>query len=420
MKSILQNDKTKLVFKIALAVVLLFAIMFTMTACGGEKADAKVSTNDTKVAGITVKLNKTTTKEFVEGVDSSSRVDLYGALGELKQYNVSVEGTVSIADCNENAIAMNDGNVVEDDVTPVGYYTDFFELELLVPEGATKVGFIDGNSLKLDSEIDNVDKDGYYTENVQWLLGTADKSSWSICGNAETNDGYFYYKFLNDENKIIDQFFVCVTYDVEFVSEVATYDELVKAITYNNSTVILKNDIDIQDQLDINKEITLDLNGHKIYNSEIIWSDVPQKTSLISIYENGNLTIKGNGKLTALKDDVYAITVWDGGEVNIMDGEFIGNVHTVYVYEGTANIYGGTFALDQKSQYDDSRFLINLYDANGKAGIATINVYGGTFIEFNPSDNLAENPQVDFVAEGYKSVLVEGSETDYVVVKIND
>ena len=204
------------------------------------------------------------------------------------------------------------------------------------------------------------------------------------------------------------------------VAEVSTYAELVAALNGDKETVILKNDIDIEDELDVTRKVTLDFNGHKIYNSEIIWtnsiSNPSGSTSLISVEENGDLTVTGNGQMVALKDDVYCISVTGNGKLTINNGEFVGNMHTIYVYTGEANIYGGKFSLDQKSQYDDSRYLLNLYDANGKAGTATINVYGGTFVDFNPSDNLAENPQVDFVAEGYVSVLVEGSTTDYTVI----
>ena len=143
---------------------------------------------------------------------------LYGSLGELKEYNVTIAGNVSKFECDEKAVAMNDGNIVEDNSTPVGYHLDFFQIKILVPEDATQVGFIDGNPQKLDEEISEVNKDGYYTVDVQWLLGDANKTEWNICGNAETNDGYFYYKFLNDAGEIVDQFFVCVNYAVTFVA----------------------------------------------------------------------------------------------------------------------------------------------------------------------------------------------------------
>ena len=205
------------------------------------------------------------------------------------------------------------------------------------------------------------------------------------------------------------------------IAEVSTYTELVEALNGDKEIVILKNDIDIDDELDVKRKVTLDLNGHKIYNSNIIWSQDPTtnpngSTSMISIEKTGDLTITGNGKIVALKDDVYCLSVSQNGKLTINNGEFVGNMHTVYVFNGEANIYGGKFSLDQKSQFNDSRYLLNLYDKNGKNGTAVINVYGGTFVDFNPSDNLAENPQVDFVAEGYVSVLVDGSTTDYTVI----
>lgn len=207
------------------------------------------------------------------------------------------------------------------------------------------------------------------------------------------------------------------------IVEVSSYNELVEAINGDKETIKLKNDIDIENQLNINRKLTLDLNGNKIYNSEAIWTwsstNSSGATSMISVFENGDLTIEGNGKMVALKDDVYCVSVWDNGKLNIKDGEFVGNMHTVYVNKGVADIYGGKFSLDQKSQYDDSRYLLNLLDANGKNGTAVINVYGGTFVDFNPSDNLAENPKVDFVADGYVSVLVEGSTTNYKVIQNN-
>lgn len=212
----------KKILTILACFVFVFVGGFALTACGDEEEptpqpapEVMVSESIAQIDGITVALGENTTKKFEDGVDLANRVSLYGSLGELKQINVTVSGTVSRAECDEKAIAMNDGNVVEDD-SAVGYYTDFFEMRFLVPEGATKVGFIDGNSQKLDQEIGNVEN-GYYAESVQWLLGTADKSSWNTCGNADTQDGYFYYKFLNDSDEIVDQFFVCVTYDVTFV-----------------------------------------------------------------------------------------------------------------------------------------------------------------------------------------------------------
>lgn len=89
----------------------------------------------------------------------------------------------------------------------------------------------------------------------------------------------------------------------------------------------------------------------------------------------------------------------------------------MYVLEGTAEIKGGEYSIQQLDpNHHDERFTLNLYDTNGNAGTASIVVTGGTFHNFDPSDNLAENPKVDFVAEGYTSTLQEGSEDIYEVI----
>ena len=48
------------------------------------------------------------------------------------------------------------------------------------------------------------------------------------------------------------------------IVEVSSYNELVEAINGDKETIKLKNDIDIENQLNINRKLTLDLNGNKI------------------------------------------------------------------------------------------------------------------------------------------------------------
>ena len=56
--------------------------------------------------------------------------------------------------------------------------------------------------------------------------------------------------------------------------------------------------------------------------------------------------------------------------------------------------------------------MLNLLDANGKNGTASINVTGGKFYKFNPAVNASENPGKDYVQAGYSSVAAD----DYYVV----
>ncbi len=52
-----------------------------------------------------------------------------------------------------------------------------------------------------------------------------------------------------------------------------------------------------------------------------------------------------------------------------------------------------------------------------KNGTANIIVKGGTFVNFDPSNNLAEGEGTNFVADGYKVISeVHGEDTWYTVV----
>ena len=120
----------------------------------------------------------------------------------------------------------------------------------------------------------------------------------------------------------------------------------------------------------------------------------------------GNLTITG-GTFAAKENDCYVMDVRNGGYLTIEDGKFIGNVDAIYVEKGTAVIEGGFFDIQQKlngstleAQY---KTLLNCNDANYKAGKAKIIVKGGTFVNFDPSNN-PEGEGTSFVADGYKVV----------------
>ena len=194
------------------------------------------------------------------------------------------------------------------------------------------------------------------------------------------------------------------------VMEASDYSSLVNALTGTAGTVRLTQDIVVEDQLDVTRKVTLDMNGKMLSNTAEIWDTAEKKWSIIAVMLGGDLTIKGNGKIDAKENDCYALDVRDEGtHLLIENGEFIGNVSAVYAHTGNVEIAGGTFSIKQRSGYSDFRYLLNLLDDNGKAGKATISVTGGSFKGFDPADNLAEDPKVSFVAEGYE---VSHDETD--------
>lgn len=202
-------------------------------------------------------------------------------------------------------------------------------------------------------------------------------------------------------------------------TSVGSYEELVNAIASaeNGATITLNGDIVVQQTLVVTKELTLDLAEHKLYNTNDLWDDQDNNWSLISVRENGDLTITGNGILSAKKNDCYAVDVQDkGASVTIKDGTFVGNIHAVYVYDGTAFIKGGSYSIQQK--YSDAakadEFVLNCYDASRATGVAKIIVSGGSFTGFNPASCYAEGEGTNFCAEGYSTTQ---EDTTYTVVE---
>lgn len=200
---------------------------------------------------------------------------------------------------------------------------------------------------------------------------------------------------------------------------VSTYDDLVSALAGTDEVITLGADINVEDTLVVTRAVTLNMNGKTLSNSTGIWNEKADKWSIISVRENGNLTITGEGKIAALKDDCYAVDVQDNGKLTIENGEFIGNVHSVYVLQGSAEIKGGKYSIQQVySETQPYQFVLNLFDKNRENKTATIVVTGGQFENFDPANNEAEGKNTNFVAEGYKTTHTEeGDKTIYTVTK---
>ena len=189
----------------------------------------------------------------------------------------------------------------------------------------------------------------------------------------------------------------------------------------NGGNIKVDADVDPSDTLVATKDTTIDMNGKTIANTENVWKDNTNMWSLVSAREGAKLTISGNGTFKAKENDCFAVDVQDGSVVTIENGTFVGNIHAVYVEEGTANIKGGFYSVQQK--YPDANkaneFVLNCYDANRAAGKAKIIVTGGTFVNFNPADCKAEGEGTNFVAEGYSVIKEVQTNGDiwYTVVK---
>lgn len=224
------------------------------------------------------------------------------------------------------------------------------------------------------------------------------QSNWrtNIVGNLLTDQVVFNVE-------IVPAFEDETTIDIENITTAAS----LRTALANGHSAKLAADITLDETISVpaGKDVVLDLNGHEINNTEDLYNEATGDWSLISV-RGGKLTIKGNGVLKAKENDCFTVDIQGGGHVIIEDGEYISNVHAVYVWVGTAEIRGGKYSVQQKFQ-DPAKadeFVLNCYDAHYRDGTAKIIVTGGEFVKFNPADCWAEGAHTNFLAPGYKSV----------------
>ncbi len=106
-------------------------------------------------------------------------------------------------------------------------------------------------------------------------------------------------------------------------------------------------------------------------------------------------TIKGNCT-------VFAINLTNNSDLTIKDGLFIGSTTAVQVESGKLTIEGGSF---DYTNAEPTKFLINCIDKAYKKHEASIVVKGGSFRNFDPSNNTAEGESTNYLSEGYTSTL---------------
>ena len=197
------------------------------------------------------------------------------------------------------------------------------------------------------------------------------------------------------------------------------------AAVQNGDTITLLKDVDLGNTVTVaNKTVTLNMAGKTIYNTKDLWDSKLNAWSLISVRENGNLTITGDGTLKAKADDCYALDTQErSAKLTVENGTVIGNISAIYAFLGEVTINGGSYSIQQlntNNVQDGYGLTINCYDQNYKEKTAKITVTGGYFAHFDPANNKAEGVRTNFVKDGYVSVTSDKSGYDYKVVKKTD
>ena len=197
-------------------------------------------------------------------------------------------------------------------------------------------------------------------------------------------------------------------YDKDATYPVASAAEMKEALA-NGGIVSVNKDIKTDnigdneaDRIIISKPTTLNLDA-KIISPDDMGNN---NTNFCALIVDADTTINAgeNGGIDTGRNGGYALNVRKGANLTITGGSYYGGGTAVQVQEGTLTITGGHFAVEAFDEPYGYNFLLNCIDSAYKNGTAKIIVKGGTFVNFDPSNNTAEGAGTNFVADGYKVV----------------
>ena len=212
------------------------------------------------------------------------------------------------------------------------------------------------------------------------------------------------------------------------VAKVSTYAELVEALKGDEQTIKLEKDIEFDESLRINRAVTVDLNGKTLKGNGYDGVFYVSVSGDLTIEGKGNVIAKGGFDTSDTKHETeYAMAIWaKGGKVTINGGKFSqvtvngdSQYDMIYATDFTDTTGKVTHAeitiLSGEFESVTPKWTLNLKDSSVESKII---VKGGVFRGYNPAEAMTEpNSPVNFVAEGYESVLIEGTTTDYKVVE---
>lgn len=181
-------------------------------------------------------------------------------------------------------------------------------------------------------------------------------------------------------------------------------------------TLSLEDDVELEERTVFKRDAVINLNGKTVTGPG---TGNSSDDGAFIVGPDANLVINGPGKM--MTEGTYAsILVWaSGGTVTINGGTFesINPEEIIYIDDigGTIVINGGTFKgkADKSGHYA----ILNIHGTAVDNGTGKFIVKGGSFYNWDPSNNTADGPNTNYVAPGYESVKTEiDGETWYMVV----
>ena len=280
----------------------------------------------------------------------------------------------------------------------------------------TAEGYVGDSKNKVPCAALVFDKAAKYpalTESSQILVSGGSFSTDPAVNGATLADGYVAAK---DESGMYKVAKANPTAEINGVK----YDTLQAAInaaqaTKGGATITLLKNINTESYYTVNGDnpVTIDLAGYNITGSGI--------SGLFYVTAKGDLTIKGEGTVTAVEDNGAAMAVWVRSpiaKVTLEGGTYTQQISNttdphfdlIYVERGNVYVKGGTY----KGATPD--WTLNCYDEHYQSKEANIEVTGGTFVGFNPANNKAEGENTNFVPAGY--VSTKSADGNFVVTEV--
>ena len=136
-------------------------------------------------------------------------------------------------------------------------------------------------------------------------------------------------------------------------------------------------------------ETVLDLNGYEM---------TVDGAGIFELTDSAKLTVTGNGSMIQTMDSTegYLFCLWDSSELTIENGTFVCGITAVQIGDSAkASIKDGTFSA--LADWEGVWWILNKKDNSP----SVFSVSGGTFVNFDPSVSRTENPDENFLADGY-------------------